>query len=178
MRKVEMDGEIYYENKGKFLNSSFIEVDLETKTKLAKKVLGSIDFKKLEIYDLLQFAKDTKESEQYGLCREVCEFGLSKFDSDESFVKSILPVLTSTYRSLNNPQEAIRVAEIQRKKCRCDSIALFTSLAAAYCDVKNYEMAKKYADVAYAKQGGGTGHENELSLVYKRIKKELGDKYV
>ena len=57
----------------------------------------------------------------------------------------------------------------------CLSPALLTSLSAAYCDVGNYEMARKCANKAYAIQGGSLNYSNELSLVYKRIKKEAYD---
>ena len=57
----------------------------------------------------------------------------------------------------------------------CLSVPLLTSLAAAYCDVGNYELAKKCADRAYAIQGGSQNYQSELSLVYARIRKETKD---
>ena len=57
----------------------------------------------------------------------------------------------------------------------CLSVPLLTSLAAAYCDVGNYELAKKCANKAYAIQGGGKNYQTELSLVFQRIKKETKD---
>ena len=52
------------------------------------------------------------------------------------------------------------------------SVPLYTSVAAAYCDVGDFETAKKVCDYAYFRQGGGTGEKNELSLVYRRILKQ------
>ena len=44
---------------------------------------------------------------------------------------------------------------------------LFTSIAAAYCDIEDYETAREYANKAYAKFKGHS--DEELFLVYKRI---------
>ena len=39
-----------------------------------------------------------------------------------------------------------------------------------YCDVRDYVNARRFADRAYARIGGGSsGYETELSLVYKRL---------
>ena len=53
----------------------------------------------------------------------------------------------------------------------------YTSVAAAYCDLGDYAAAKRFADRAYGIQGGSKGYTTELSLVYRRIKTETGDKY-
>ena len=50
------------------------------------------------------------------------------------------------------------------------SAPLYTSVAAAYCDIHDYLSAKKYADKAFAIGGGKAA--GELSSVYGRIRKE------
>ena len=50
------------------------------------------------------------------------------------------------------------------------SPALCTSVAAAYCDIKDYKKAKDCADKAYAMSGGKAA--GELAAVYGRIRKE------
>ena len=55
----------------------------------------------------------------------------------------------------------------------CVFCATLTSIAAAYCDLEEYEKARQFCDIAYAEQGGGTGIKTELSLVYQRIEKEI-----
>lgn len=89
-----------------------------------------------------------------------------------AFDEGIIPVLTSCLRNVKTPQEAIRFAIDYLYRKDVHSVPYFTSLAAAYCDIKDYANALKYANRGYAMQGGGIGEVNELSLVYKRIKKE------
>lgn len=48
------------------------------------------------------------------------------------------------------------------------SAALFTSIAAAYCDIDNYETARKFANLA--RSISGMESSPELISVYKRIK--------
>ena len=48
--------------------------------------------------------------------------------------------------------------------------ALLTSAAAAYCDLGDYDRAKKCCDRAFAQLNGK--RNGELSAVYGRIKKE------
>ena len=45
MQKIELDSETYYENKGKFYNSSFLEVDSVIKNRLLCQILNSADIK-------------------------------------------------------------------------------------------------------------------------------------
>lgn len=81
---------------------------------------------------------------------------------------------TSCYRRMGQSQKAIDFWMNNKSIFQefTESVALLTSLAAAYCDVKDYKKAKYCADRAYAAQGGGQGYKNELALVYLRIKKE------
>ena len=51
------------------------------------------------------------------------------------------------------------------------SSALFTSFGSSYCELEDSDNALKFANKAYAMQGGGVGYNNELSLLYKRIRK-------
>ena len=102
--------------------------------------------------------------------------GLRKCGEDGDFVNSMLPILTSMYRLTGQPGCAINVAE---KYVGCGSayetVPLHTSVAAAYCDLGDYTHARKFADRAYARRGGGTGEKTELSLVYQRIKRPTED---
>ena len=171
MEKIEYNGEVYYFINGTFVDSSYVVVP----TELSKKI-GLIFFAKLEYLgkdksELLNLIKQTKEN-YCAKCIEICLYAIDKFlFTDKNFVKSIIPILTSCYRTINQPQIAIQYG-LYYLKSLGPSPVLCTSLAAAFCDVKDYKNALKYADKAYAAQGGGVGYTNELSLVYKRIKKE------
>ena len=88
-----------------------------------------------------------------------------------SEVRRILPRLTSLLRKRGQPEKAIEICETytQLYNKPVYSSPLFTSIAAAYCDIGDYTTAKKFADRAFAFDGKGSG---ELSSVYQRIKKE------
>ena len=124
---------------------------------------------------LLVYIKQLKDAEQTLQAKKVCSYGLENF-KDENFVRVLMPMLISLHRQTSAPQEAIDTAnkflKIYGKNIA--SAALYTSMAAAYCDLGNYACAKNYADRAYAVQGGGQGYANELTLVYRRIRSESG----
>ena len=98
---------------------------------------------------------------------------MGQFSDSFEYYKVVFPIITSCYRALNQPQKAIDFwMENKKIFSTCLSVPLLTSLAAAYCDVGDYVLAKKCADRAYAIQGGSLNYQSELSLVYGRIKKE------
>lgn len=178
MEKILFENEIYYFDKGKTYH--FDGGLYETETMISKKVLKfyykHIDYKKLEEAELLEFLKQLKLSEFYEDCLKVIEYGLEKFTASFDFYKTVFPIITSCYRAIGQPQKAIDFwMENKRIFTSCLSVPLLTSLAAAYCDIGNYELAKKCANRAYAMQGGGKNYQTELSLVYERIKKETND---
>jgi tetratricopeptide (TPR) repeat protein len=86
--------------------------------------------------------------------------------------KSVLPRLTSCYRMQGQAIKAIEIFESAKATYgeKLMSSPLCTSVAAAYCDIKDYESAKKLADKAYAMGGGKAS--GELASVYGRIRKE------
>ena len=137
---------------------------------------SSIEYKKLEEVELLEYLKQLKLSGLYEPCLTVINYGLNKFTASFDFYKTVFPIITSCYRAIGQPQKAIDFwMENKQIFTSCLSVPLLTSLAAAYCDICNYELAKKCANRAYAIQGGGKNYQTELSLVYERIKKETKD---
>ena len=176
MQKIEFEGETYYYINGRFTDSSFIEVDIGLRSKLAEKVFTNVDYKCKSQAELVDYLKELKEAEVYSLAKEVCLFCLEKYSEDDYLIRTVLPILTSCYRKIGQPSKAIELLKIYPSIYnQHGSVALLTSLAAAFCDVGDYINARKYANIAYARQGGGTGEKNELSLVYMRIKKEFGE---
>lgn len=174
MEKIEFEGEVYYINKNIFYDSCFMQVSKEVSTKLAAHYLKDVDINTLHRDQLLEHIKKLKNMEEYAACVSAIYKGL-KIYQDIPLIKDVLPILTSCYRFMGRPQDAISVAKEYLRDYECGSIPLYTSMAAAFCDVGNYEEAKKYAGVAYAQQGGGVGYKNELSLVYERIHREFDD---
>ena len=174
----EIDGEKYYFVKGRIYDSSFLEPDITTLRRVApalfRAAFPSPEDMKQEA--LIEYIKAAKRCEQYDLGIRACLTGLWKYGEAQDFVDSILPILTSMYRLTGQPKRAIDVAEEYiGYGLAYESVPLLTSVAAAYCDLGDYENARKFADRAYARQGGGTGEKTELSLVYQRIKKLTGE---
>lgn len=124
---------------------------------------------------IFEYIVETKKNQVYELA---CEAALYLLSMNLPFidVRRVLPILTSIYRGMGDPDSAILYAEryLHKSSDYC-SVALLTSLAAAYSDKKEYVKAKNICNRAYAIQGGEQGYANELSLVYRRIKKELGE---
>ena len=178
MQKIEYDGEIYYFLNGRFVDSSYIEVDKITKTKLAEIVFSKVDYKSLSKDKLIAFLKEVKEAEKFNLAKNICLYCMETYKEDVFLIKIVLPILTSCYRMCGQPEKAISVSKEFMCSSKYESVPFLTSLSAAYCDIKDYKNARKFAKIAYAQQGGSTGAKTELSLVFMRIKKEAGEENV
>ena len=89
--------------------------------------------------------------------------------------KVIYPRLTSCYRKIGQPQKAIQLFESLKSMYgeRYITSVLLTSVASAYCDLKEWTKAKKCADQANAIEMNLHRQTSaELRSVYARIKKE------
>ena len=176
MEKIIFENECFYFVHGVIYDSSFLEVPKVISQNVLAKYYESIDYEKYEESELLEFLKQLKISGFYNKCLQVIDFGLNKFTASFDFYKTVFPIITSCHRALNQPQKAIDFwMENKSIFTSCLSVPLLTSLAAAYCDVGNYDLAKKCANRAYAIQGGSKNYQTELSLVYQRIRKETKD---
>ena len=178
MEKILFENEVYYFDKGRIyrFDGGLYEVETASSKKVLKFYYNQIDYKTLEEAEFLECLKQLKLSEFYENCLTVIEYGLNKFTASFDFYKTVFPIITSCYRAIGKAQKAIDFwMENKQIFTSCLSVPLLTSLAAAYCDVGNYELAKKCANRAYAMQGGGKNYQTELSLVYGRIKKETKD---
>ena len=173
MEKYELDGQIYYYKNGKWLDSHFVTAPLDIVPKLNKLIVDNDEYKMMSADELMKIIDGSKGSGNLLLAGKALEDALDKANSTQ--VKAILPRLSSFLRKQGNPQKAIDLCKEYCDKYGRDvwSSALFTSIAAAYADLTDYETAKKFADRAFAYTGGkGSG---ELSSVYGRIHKGLDD---
>lgn len=176
MEKIVFENETFYFVKGVIYDDGFLEVPKAVSQKILSSYYANIDYKNFEEDKFLEHIKQLKISGFYDKCLTAIEFGLNKFTASVDFYKVVFPIITSCYRYLNQPQKAIDFwMENKSIFSSCLSVPLLTSLAAAYCDVGNYDLAKKCANRAYAIQGGGKNYQTELSLVYQRIQKETKD---
>ena len=128
---------------------------------------------KNELFDLINNMKSCGLSYE---AKQILDFAIFAFVEDKKFIQLLLPIYTSCCRDMNQPQKAIEMAE--RFLPICDgSHLLYTSLAAAYCDIQDYENAIRNAKIAYKKQGGAKNYQTELSLLFKRLRKEAGEDF-
>ena len=178
LRKIEYDNETYYYVNNQFLDSNFLVVDTNTSQKLANQYFKKINYHSLNMLDLLNFITELKTAEAYLLVIEVGEYGMHRFGSDREFASIVLPMMTSSYRKLNMPRRAINFAEVYLQKYPYilrSSGALCNSLAAAYCDIKDYHKAKRYADLSFAINKKDGKFSSELHAVYARLEQEAGE---
>ena len=172
MEKFEVDGEIFIYHNGKYFDEHFCALSHDMLIKVMKLRLEQSDYKNFNENELLELIKNCKDNEIFGFAKSISEFGMKKYIDNNDFVKSVLPIFTSCCRKLNMPNDAIEKSKPYIKPSTY-STALNTSLAAAYCDVGDYLMAKKYADMAYAKLANlPYDMKREISNVYARIKAE------
>lgn len=177
MVKIEVDGEIYIINNYDIMDSTYIIPNEHTCSQVAKVYCDNLDIANLTKDTLKYLIQFTKKNKAYLRSLEIALQYYQKYRLDVDDVIYILPVLTSLYRQLKQPQKAIDLCEDAKANHgnKVFSAALLTSLAAAYCDNEDYQMAKKICAAAYARQGGSLGYTTEISLVYKRITKAMGD---
>lgn len=177
MIKIEFEGEIYYFNKGKLYDDSYLEVPQSISKKVVTHYYNNLNYNEFDEEKFLEYLKNLKASELYSKCISAVEYAFKKFSYSEELCKIILPIATSCYRLQGEPKQAISFWE-ERKTTfySCVSSALFTSLAAAYCDIEDYDNAKKNADRACALSGGPQKMAQELIGVYSRIKAETSSK--
>ncbi len=171
IQKIELDGQTYYYINNNFVDETYCTVPEEIKRKLAMEIFGKMNYESFSKRELSDAILRAKRVGAYAYVIKMATYGIDKFISSERWVTYILPVLTSSYREMGRPDQAVNVAKECTSKVKCASAQLCTSLASAYCDLGDYDRAKKFIDKAYAMQGGGVGFKNEISLVYKRIEK-------
>lgn len=178
MEFYEIEGEKFYFLKGKIYDSCFLEPDTATLRRVAPTIFREAfpSPEKIGRENLIDYIRAAKRCEQYSLGIQACLIGLQKYGDEDDFVNSMLPILTSMYRLTGQPKLAIETAEkYGAYGMMYASVPLLTSVAAAYCDLGDFLNAKKFADRAYARQGGSTGEQTELSLVYQRLRRLTGE---
>ncbi len=172
-KKIECDGQTYFFDGNRFFDEYFCVLSGIDLKKVSAQYYGDVDYKTMKQNQMLSYIKELNKVGLSYLQKKVILFGMEKFKESKRFLSYVLPMYTSCCRAMNTPKDAVEKAE-ELLPLVDASVPLYTSLAAACCDLKDYEKAVKYAKIAYAKQGGGQGYKTELSLVFMRIKRETG----
>ena len=174
MERFSYQGEVFYISGTTIADASFLMPPESLRAEIAKAYCDGKDMSALSESELLNVFRLCKENGALSTCIDAGQAYLNRVEGFPIEVRRILPIMTAAYRQLNEPNMAIALNREMHGKYGRDvfSVPLYTSVAAAYCDVGDFETAKKVCDYAYFRQGGGTGEKNELSLVYRRILKQ------
>ncbi len=173
MDKLLYKEKIYTRQRGKWIENSGMVVHEALQKELNYEFAKQLDPQLMTVDDCIAFGDEFKSSTSVWLALKFYEAAIKR--ADNITMKHILPRITSCYRVNGQPQKAIDIFAYANKKFgqKVVSHHLLTSIAAAYCDLKNYANAKKCCDKAYIEAGKKT--TQELSLVYARIKKETDE---
>ena len=169
MESYEFNGEEYYFNKGKWLKSDYTVAPIGVINSLNMLLMEREEFETKTVDEIIQMLDGAKMSGNTGFALKIAEESMEKATLSEA--RALLPRITSLYRIKNRPERAVEVGEhyIRIYESKIWSPSLFTSLAAAYCDLNELEKARKYANRARAISGNNSSIE--LMSVYSRLKK-------
>lgn len=171
MESIVYNDETYYICNGVIYDSSYIAIPRDDAKPILEKYYGEMDFDNMYYDDYVKVLNGLKSSGNYQKCVELIYKGFELFD-ETSYFRCALPILTSCYRLMNEPQKAIDFWEkVRNVYYAYRSTALYTSLGAAYCDINDIEMARKCANIANAIRYQGNSDQEELKYLYARIKR-------
>ena len=166
---INVDGKTYYYRNGIFLDEDFVVVDKVLK--IATLYFFFFYYKNMSMQELYDFILEAKTAGGHLVAIEAAEYGLDKYGEQDDFGPYVLPMLMSSCRLAKMPEEAIKYAEKYTKQFNLiANNAFYTSLAAAYCDIKAYAKAKQYANKAFMIEKEKGYLSVELDLVIKRLK--------
>ena len=171
MEKIEYNGEIYRRTKSKWVDSRNFNVHESLQRTLNELYIETIDFSAYSVEELVQEGDKFKDSSSYK--NAIAFYEKATVDCDEVTLRYILPRITSCYRKCNMPRKVIDLFTDVKGAYGTDFITpvLLTSVAAAYCDLKEYDNALRCCKWAYKNFGE---FNSSLSNVWARIKKESG----
>lgn|SRR5574344_945926 len=172
MEQFDYKDNTYYFVNGKFTDEHFITLNVSDTNEVAEYYCSHINYENYDRHQLYDLINQVKSSGAYFLAIKIIKYGLDKFCNNDNFLMQVLPIYSSALRLLYKPREAIAVFGKYESNIYALSMAFLTSIASAYCDIKDYDNALKCANRAYAMQGGSVGERTELTLVFARIKKE------
>ena len=173
MDKVTYNGEQYSRlDSGQWVDSRRMLVHAKLQSELSRHYIQTLDFSKYSTKELIDEGDRFKKSNTYDYAIAFYEEAIQRCKAGGWAY--ILPRITSCYRQLNVPGKAVELFSQAKEKYGEEFITpvLLTSVAAAYCDMKQYENALRCCKWAYKRYNS---EENEkLQSVFRRIKKESG----
>ena len=168
MDQIQYEGQTYYRSGKTWADNRNIVVCDELQHELNAAFIQTLDLHEFTAWDLIRLADQCKVSASVFTAIQLYERVLSS--NDTSDYKAVLPRLASCYRIQGQPEKAVELATLASKRFGSSILEpiTLTSVAAAYCDLHDWNRAKKCADRAYAKWNGKAS--SELRAVYERIR--------
>ena len=153
MDRLEYNGKIYTRYSDKWVDSSYIAVNETLQMALNKLYLKDVDFSTYSVDDLVKEGDKFKASATYDCAILFYEKAVEQCDADT--LKMVLPRITACYRQEHQAHKAIELFSYAKKMYGTEFITpvLLTSVAAAYCDIHEYENALRCCRWAYKKFG-------------------------
>ena len=172
MAEIVYNRKTYTRNDSKWIDRDYMVVHETLQRELNQLYLKTLDLSSYSLKDLISEGDKLKDSYAYDYAIAFYEKAVEI--CDEETLKYILPRITSCYRHEKRPKKAIELFSYAKGKYGEDFITpvLLTSVAAAYCDLKEYENALRCCRWAYKHFNGD--FDPNLSNVFARIKKESG----
>ena len=171
---VEIDGEIYRNINGRWVDSSSLVPPREILKQIIRKFYyfdSLVKYSAKELREQLLYCKNEElTDEAIAIADELqsrYEVGV-RGRADISGLRWLLPVRTSLYRMKGNPRKAIEIYldAMSRWGDGVVSGPLYVSIAAAFCDIGDYETA-----IEFCKKTWALGERSEeLKIVWKRAK--------
>lgn len=170
MDVIEYNGKMYKRYDSKWCDENTFVVHETLQCELNHEFIKTLDISSMSVREMITEGDKFKKSASYDFA--IKYYKAASVICDKKTMSYILPRLSSCYRNAHLPSKAIEPLSSAKARFGKDIIteALLTSAAAAYCDMYEFEKAKKCCDIACAKAKGRVSYE--LRLVYERIKKE------
>ena len=161
------EGLKYIRYNERWCDEHYMIAPLCVQSALDRQYADSLNLEEYDTNELLKLADNFKNNQSYHLAIRYYYEVIKRVDIVEC--SYIYPRLSSCYHKVGRAREAIELMTFLKNKFGLQSISavLLTSVAAAYCDLLEYDNALKCANRAYVLMGKRTSLE--LSLVYKRI---------
>lgn len=171
MDKLEYKGQTYLRTNARWTDMRHIAVPETLQRILNSLYLENLDYSGYSVAELVAEGDRFKESSSYESAIAFYEKAIDLCDLKT--LQYILPRITSCYRLCHRPYKVIEL--FSSVKAQYGEVfitpVLLTSVAAAYCDLKEYENALRCCRWAYKNFGE---FDANLSNVWARIKKESG----
>ena len=173
MDTIVFNNKTYNRYSNKWVDENGMVAHQSLQNELNKTFYDSVCLASMNVEELVAEGDNCKENGSFILAVKYYESALEV--CDQKTYQYILPKISSCYRKCHSPQKAIELFTQTKQKYGTSMInaVLLTTAAAAYCDIDEFENARKCANKAYAKYNGKC--PPELISVLARIKKELGE---